>query len=264
VEKIGIIHSKINSASSNIAEALIRRHGFEKKSEGKFAQGNILLASYSEEIVHIIPDFDADLFIYASTHRSAAGTPAFSAHFPGNWGAADLGGEPKTLNIGEPKMLKAIFQSMRKLATERNIQGVDITLEVDHHGPKIEKPILFAEIGSSEGQWSNKQYGELVADAIMDAIAGYETIECSVAFGVGGGHYAPSFSKLALETPISFSHMLPKYKVDEVDYETFVQGIERSTIPASKVLIDWKGLNQPQRSKIIGYCEKAGIKWTKA
>lgn len=264
MERIGIIHSKINPASSNIAQALIGKHGFKKISEGKYEKENITLASYDGEIIRIIPDFEADLFIYASTHKSATNTPAFTAHFPGNWGSADLGGEPKTLNTGEPRLLKAILQFMHTYAQERGFSGVDVTLEADHHGPTIGRPAVFAEIGSTEGEWKDGNNGELVADAIMSAISAYETLKCEVAFGIGGGHYTPSFSELALESPISFSHILPKYRVDEVEYETFLQGIERSTIPATKVLIDWKGLNQPQREKIISFCEKAKIKWEKA
>lgn len=264
MEKIGIIHSKINPASSNIARALVEKYEFNKITENKCEKGNIVLASYEEEIIRIIPDFEADLFIYASTHKSATNTPAFTAHFPGNWGSSDLGGEPKTLNIGEPRMLKALLQSMRTYAKERGFSGVDVTLEADHHGPTIQKPVIFAEIGSTEEEWKDSKNGELVADAIMSAISAYETLKCEVAFGIGGGHYAPAFSPLALESPISFSHILPKYRVDGAEYDTFLQGIERSTIPASKVLIDWKGLNQPQREKIISFCDRAGIKWEKA
>jgi D-aminoacyl-tRNA deacylase len=40
-----------------------------------------------------------------------------------------------------------------------------------------------------------------------------------VAIGIGGGHYAPRFTDLALKKKASFGHMIPNYQIDEIGEE---------------------------------------------
>jgi D-aminoacyl-tRNA deacylase len=82
-----------------------------------------------------------------------------------------------------------------------------------------------------------------------------------VVMGVGGPHYAPNFTKLMNKYTIA--HIIPEYSMHDLTYETFVQGVEKSTVKTEKVVLDWKGLDASEREMIVRYCGKYGIDYVK-
>ncbi|MBU1120525.1 D-aminoacyl-tRNA deacylase, partial [Candidatus Micrarchaeota archaeon] len=138
----------------------------------------------------------------------------------------------------------------------------DVVLEVSHHGPFLEKPTVFIEIGSSEKQWTEKEAARVLAYAIMKATR-LNAKEYKTAIGAGGTHYCPEFTKIQLKTDIALSHIVSKYAVDSLTKDSFNQMTEKTVEKVDFMLLDWKGLTSEQRQKMIAFCERAGIEYKK-
>jgi D-aminoacyl-tRNA deacylase len=253
-----IVFSSLDTAGKNIADKLIKNFSFERKGNG-WVKGELELIQVETKIVdaeHLYGK-ETDFLVFVSKHRSETGQPCLTAHTPGNWGAAELGGKPKQLCPCFPSKLKVVLREMNSL----NDLGWKVCAEVDHHGPLTKAPALFVEIGSTEKEWVNSRAGEIVASAVMKMLSSSERFPA--AFGIGGGHYAPSFTRVILEKEFAVGHMLPKYYIDEIDLEGFRQGVERSKEKTELALLDWKGMNREQREKVLNFLEVLGVRHKK-
>ncbi|MCX8174692.1 MAG: hypothetical protein N3E51_00600 [Candidatus Micrarchaeota archaeon] len=256
-----VVISRQNEASRNIKGAILAIESMEE--EGGFWRGTDFdMAEYSGEIVTIEPAHKADYYIYASTHKSEAGQPCFTAHTPGNWGSAGLGGKERTLNIAMPSRLKAAVQELAMLS--RQSLGWQVSLEADHHGPTIEKPVMFVEIGSTREQWGMKKAGEIAARAIVAAVRNRRSWPAYVGFG--GSHYAPKFSPKAVEGEEAFGHIISGYALEKDGFDAgrLKDVIGKNTEAPLGAMIDWKGMKGEVRSKLIRELESAGVKWQRA
>jgi len=204
-----------------------------------------------------------DYFLYASTHKSEVGTPALTAHVPGNWGAADFGGSERTLNMAYASKLKQILQLLDEGAKKHKLDW-PINMEVDHHGPTPNNgkhALIFVEIGSGQEQWENEIAGKVVAEAMMKALV-RPAPQVKVYLGIGGGHYAPKFTPLMLGSEgRAVGHVLAKYRAADFDEQMLKQAVEKTIEPIEGALIDWKGLGKEEREQIISVLEKKGLKW---
>ncbi|MEM4335836.1 MAG: D-aminoacyl-tRNA deacylase [Candidatus Anstonellales archaeon] len=253
-----IIFSSKNIASKNIAEHLIKL-GFEKTGENEWKYKNIrMIDTKVDSILSVPTDFEEDYIIVLSSHKSEMSLPTLTVHIPGNWDSADFGGEPRTLNVAYAGKMLQILKGLKKYGSELEKQGWYICYEVDHHGPTCKKPIMFVEIGSMEKEWINEHAGEVVAKSVFDAISKDED-QAFCYFGVGGGHYAPKFTKLALEKNFAFGHMLPKSRAGSVGEDTFKQAIEKNVEKLKAIVLDWKGLNKEQKDRVIELAKKFNL-----
>ncbi len=253
-----ILFTSENSASANIAGKLIASHGFGKAAEGEWEREGVRLIDTKAPTVLDVPtDFETDCLLVLSTHRSKVPGRMLTAHVPGNWGEAGMGGRPRTLNIAAAGMLKMLLQELKK---EGDRIGWPVSLEADHHGPTCDVPILFVEIGNGEAEWADERAVEAVAravTAVLDRMAKHETFETVLA--VGGGHYPRAFTKLVLETPLAVGHILPKYAVESLDEDMFRQAIAKNVEKVAKVLVSRDETNAAQREKVSVLAEKFGI-----
>ncbi|MFH0737401.1 MAG: D-aminoacyl-tRNA deacylase [Candidatus Micrarchaeota archaeon] len=241
-----ILFTKKNLASANIARALIDGHGFDGQGEGVWRNGDLLLKETDAPTVLEVPtDFDTDCLLVLSTHRSKNPGRALTAHVPGNWGDAQMGGEPRTLNTAPASRLKILIQELKK---EADAIGWTASLEADHHGPTCQVPIMFVEIGNGEAEWTDGKAAEAVAEAVMASAKRNERFD--TVFGVGGGHYPRHFSKLAIESETAVGHMAPKYVIDSLDEEMFSQAIRKNVEKVSRVLVVKDETSAPHREKI--------------
>ena len=171
--KIAIIASSKDPAGINIRSQLIDLAGFEKIDETfddnyvfqfhKIQNRDIKLYLTNSELVHsesIDKKIDSDILVFASKHRSKENTPSFAVHAIGSWNEANLGGQPKKLCPSPAILLKNLFLELNENAKNT---GYEITMEATHHGPYVEKPAVFVEIGSTEKEWSDKLNGEIIA-----------------------------------------------------------------------------------------------------
>jgi len=258
-----VVISKINPASQNIKQSLMRLVQFEQQADGRLSSQFLDMAEYPEEIIHIVPTHPADYYIFASTHKSASNTPALTVHTPGNWGTADLGGEPRKLNVAFGSKVKVIAQAMKRLSSEAGL-GWQLAIEADHHGPTIEKPIIFVEIGSTEKEWKDGGAGEIAAKAIIEGATSEAVFPCYVGFG--GTHYAPKFAPKIFDGEIAVGHIVSGYALegDGADEERVRQALQKNVDVLAGVLIDWKGIKKEAKDKLVEALNSIGQNWEKA
>jgi D-aminoacyl-tRNA deacylase len=251
-----ILTTSKNQASANIAKALIENHGFAEsgKDEWRSGLGIVLKETHAPSVLEVPTDFDTDCILVLSTHRSKNPGKALTAHIPGNWGDAQMGGEPRTLNIAPASRLKALIQELKE---EADRIGWEASLEADHHGPTCDVPIMFVEIGNGEAEWADASAGEAVANAVMAAAKRSESFE--TVFGIGGGHYPKGFTKLAIESDLAIGHMAPKYAIDSLSGAMFAQAIERNVEKVSKVVVLKDETNAAQKEKVVKLAHDYGI-----
>lgn len=252
-----LLFTSNNIASKNIAKKLIEQYDFRKTRENEWEKEGVRLIETNVPTVLDIPcDFDTDCLIVLSSHKSKKSEKRLTAHVPGNWGDADFGGEPNTLNIVNSSRLKILLEEIKK---EGDKIGWNVSLEVDHHGPTCNVPLLFVEIGSTENEWNDEKAAEAMARAVDASLKRNEKYQAF--FGIGGDHYAREFTKIVLETELAPGHMAPKYAIDNVNENTFKQAIEKCTDNVVKVIILKKETNSSQKKRIVELCEKFKIEY---
>jgi D-aminoacyl-tRNA deacylase len=262
------VASTEDTAGMNIAKQLVDHHNFEKLSE-TFHNNPVYtkmlhnketkLLFVNTEIVdtQFLGDlFNPNLLIFLSRHSSASGIPTLSVHTPGNLAEAKFGGKPRKVSISPAAAMKNALSEMVKLKDERGLD-YEVSYECTHHGPSLDAPAMFVEVGSSPKQWKDVKAAEVVADAAVAAVS--ECSSCSVALGIGGPHYNKKFTKLALSTRWAFGHIIPKYALPEVDAEIIRQCVERTVETVDSAVLDWKGIKGEHKPKIAAALEKLGV-----
>jgi len=262
--KVAIICPSTSIASRNILDSLINLYPFEKKEgfyELTVKDKNVRIYSPPKESIYlenIDKEIEADLFIFATTHRSKSGIHSLSAHVCGNWAIAELGGNDKKLCLAAASYIKESLIKLQEFA--KNLE-FDIVQEVTHHGPYLEKPCFFIEIGSDETQWVRKDAGDIIAKTIMYLLE-KDMPEHKVVVGIGGLHTMPNFKKIIFNQDIAIGHCCPKYMLEHLDKEMLLQALEKSKPKGSMIIVDWKGLGQ-YKEKVKKLLEEAGVEWKK-
>jgi D-aminoacyl-tRNA deacylase len=256
-----LVASKKDPAAINIAEKLITIHGFKSSTEN-FDENPLftknLLNGNTVKLIYIDQDSIStqstvfpsalSLLIFLSRHKSMSGKPTLSVHTPGNLGKADLGGLPRTVSISPASAMKDALKAMKAVQEEKDL-GYEVSYECTHHGPSLNVPTMFVELGSSEKQWIDPEAAEAVAKGTL-AAASAETVYPTV-LGIGGPHYNMKFTRKALETETAFGHIIPKYAIKELDSEVLQQCINRTVEPVEKVMLDWKGITGPDKNQLL-------------
>lgn len=207
-----------------------------------------------------------DFIIFASKHstKSEEKQKTLSVHTPGNFRTADYGGMKGKVCRSSALFNKAIFEKLNEKASEYNFKDFNITMEATHHGPLIDKPCVFVEIGSTETEWKNSRAGFIIAKTIYETIQEFEHNPYrEISIAIGGSHYCPNFNKLQLSSNIAFSHVIPQYAMpitEEMIFETINKTIERFDF----LTLDWKSIGtDPQRDEFVKVLDKHHIPWKK-
>lgn len=261
--RFAIAYSKLNSAGKLIVEEFKKLAYAPQIPIIELSKETIFSEDISEKKYPELRGID--FLIFASTHRSEKATPSLCLHAPGNWRDADLGGKPGKKCKTSAFVLKYLFQELDKNYQENKdklTEEYQVTLEVTHHGPLIEMPCCFIELGSSEKQWQDKEAAKIIAKTIL-SLENYPNTHIDnwqAVIGVGGPHYAPNFNKIQLNSHYAISHIIPEYALPLT--ESMLKEAEQKTIENVKeVLIDWKGCgNSESRQNIINLLEKSGLK----
>lgn len=208
---------------------------------------------------HLDQQLSADLFIFASRHKSAAFKPALLTHIPGNWSGADLGGKPSTLCMASASAMKIALQTLLVERQRFGLESWACGLEVTHHGPWVEDiPVLFVEIGSTEVEWQNETAAEIIARVIVAVARNFQQDFPSV-LGFGGPHYCPSFTRLCAETKYAVSHVMPKYHIDEVSEELVSHALDQTQGSIVYAALDWKGMSGGQRTRLLEVLDNCNL-----
>jgi D-aminoacyl-tRNA deacylase len=249
---VAIIVSTKDPAGMNVKEMLLEIFPF--KETGQTFEGatvhrldEVSLYTTTKETIdcnHLDRQIDAELFVFATKHRAASGTHSLSVHVPGNWGKAELGGFERRLCIVPASMIRIAFLELQKRAVGLHYE---ITLEATHHGPSIDKPCFFIEIGSDETQWQNREAARIIAETIIAALKRREETFPTVMV-IGGGHYNHTANKILLRSGYAVGHICAKHCLKDLDREMIQQAIERTVERVEMVILDWKGLGDQKEN----------------
>ncbi|MEJ2267556.1 MAG: D-aminoacyl-tRNA deacylase [Nanoarchaeota archaeon] len=203
-----------------------------------------------------------DFIIFASKHESVKKQKTLSIHAPGNWRQNELGGEKRKVCKTSALFQKQTFEKLNKNAKEHNLQDYNITLECTHHGPLIEKPCIFIEIGATQTEWQDRKAGFVIAKTIRDIIQNFkENPYNEIAIGIGGPHYCPNFNKIQLNSNIAISHVIPQYVLPLTE-EMIHQALNKTEEEVDFVVLDWKGIgNSEQRKQLLEILDKNYIRY---
>ncbi|MEA1931321.1 MAG: D-aminoacyl-tRNA deacylase [Euryarchaeota archaeon] len=223
---IGIVVSRADQASAHIGEQLRDREGWtthvddtrpDADGGGKFYRRKGFELRRFEPI-HVELDSPEDAFsdpekldflVFVSKHAGETGE-LLTAHFTGNFGPADYGGQPGSFARAAPGVQKAVVAALDRHAPT----DYDVGIECTHHGPTApEVPSLFVELGSSETEWADPDGALAVADAVLDlqdAAADYRPVDNGPprhVVGFGGGHYTPRCTRVVADSEWAVGHI---------------------------------------------------------
>ena len=205
-----------------------------------------------------------DFIIFASKHSSEKNMKAITVHTPGNFKDAWFGGEKGKISKTSALFVKQLFEKIKTDVEKHDLRGYDVTMEATHHGPLIEKPCLFLEIGSTEHEYTDRRAGFIVAKALLDTMEKFKPNPYNeIAIAVGGPHYCQNFNKIQSDSNVAISHVIPNYALPLTE-EILKEAIEKTEEEIDFFLVDWKGLGTAEeRQKTIDVLEKNYIQWKK-
>ena len=279
-----IVVSKADIAGMNFRRLFLEKAAF--KATGKTFDGNEVLAFMDFELLTLNEfqifaehlrewETHADCFVFASRHASESEKPTLSVHAIGNWGNDNShGGKAREIVPASGSLMKNYLHGLQA-QKEKNGLTYDVCLEATHHGPFLEKPCVFIELGSCEKQWNDLNAAQAVVETVLNESllgAGQEfprtgkghspsAVRAETFVGLGGGHYCPEFSKLLLETPLRVSHVCPKYNLQNFDAEMLeksVNAVEESGEKFAGFLFDEKGMGT-EKQRVLGLIEEKGF-----
>ncbi|MEM2169448.1 MAG: D-aminoacyl-tRNA deacylase [Candidatus Bathyarchaeia archaeon] len=262
--------SRTDAAGLNIAGKLIEKFGFRKSEEkilGYPAYVKDLRRSEETKLVLVEEDLvnmqsipllsGLRMIIFISRHSSKSGTPTLSVHTPGNIGEAALGGIPRKVSISPASAMKAALIEMKAARDEMGL-AYEVSYECTHHGPSLNVPAMFVELGSTPEQWRDQRAAEAVARGAMAAAE--NEIIYPAALGIGGQHYNEKFTRIALTSDTAFGHMIPKYALHEVNEDIIRQCIEMTVERVDKIIVDWKGIKGEDKQPLLEILKKIGLR----
>ncbi|MEX0932921.1 MAG: D-aminoacyl-tRNA deacylase [Candidatus Pacearchaeota archaeon] len=259
-KKYLVVASKKDLAGTNITTQLSQFHNNRSSFDFYLVDDEII---YTENLdLEKISKYE--FIIFASRHSSKKDEKALTIHAVGNPRQATLGGETRKFGRSSALFQKKLFESLEKNAKSHGLKDYHVTFEATHHGPLIDKPCLFIEIGSTEKEYKDRKAGFVVAKAIRETIESYkENPYNEIAVAIGGGHYCPKFNKIQLNSNIAISHIIPQYSLP-LTKEMVLEAVKKTEEEVDFALLDWKGLGKTeQRNEIIKILEENYIQWKK-
>lgn len=199
---------------------------------------------------HIDREIDADLIIFLSRHSSVNPVPVLTVHVTGNISSAEFGGRECSLAPAAPGWMHAVLRELSKNAP----QPYRVAYEVTHHGPtELSTPTFFAEVGSTEREWNDREAGLAVARSVLSA----EPRDCIPLIGFGGTHYAARQTHIALTSRGAFGHIAHSRQVPSLDARMVREMRDKSGAVAA--CIDRKSLPPGELATLQEMLSKEGI-----
>lgn len=247
-----VITSKEDIASMNIREHLLRSWNWKEIGSFAgfpiFARDQFLMATIPE--IHLERDNvdkqvmestgkEFEVVIFASRHRAESKIPTLTVHPIGNFSKADFGGLDRMLVKASPHLMTASLRRLKDIASDL---GFGISFETTHHGPYLETPSFFIEIGSDESFWTHEKAAEKIAEVIMTS----KERKSEVLLCAGGGHYAPRFTDLAMDNDVSIAHMAANYALDALMDDAIMRDMIAKSPGAKAVYFHRKSMPKPK------------------
>ena len=250
--KIAFVSSSQDKAGGNIRHHILQLLDADVKDWQ--VQGRTYdFIEIEERLIHaggIDRRTDADLIIFISRHSSVNPVPVLTVHITGNFREAELGGTARTLAPAATAMMQATLRSLAKHCPG----GYRVSYEVTHHGPTdLALPSFFAEIGSTEKEWTDPAAGLAVAQSLLSAVI-QEPVPL---IGFGGTHYAARETEIALTSRGAFGHIAHTREVATLD-EAMIRAMMAKS-GALAAYIDRKALNREDLNRLSGMLATTGI-----
>ncbi|MGY8755350.1 MAG: D-aminoacyl-tRNA deacylase [Candidatus Poseidoniales archaeon] len=160
--------------------------------------------------------------IFPSRHSAASGQASLTLHPIGTMqvepdDVPEYGGKAGDCPPPNPR-IAAWWRELNRIGSQ--LEEFDLSLEATHHGPWLETPSLFIEIGSTKATWGHLGAAKLLAGIIhrglgLDGGNGFGNWDGDgkVVITLGGGHYAPRANKIALDKDVFLGHILATYAI---------------------------------------------------
>ena len=260
-----IVSSRRDSASANIARALITKNGFEQgPGQGieTYSKDNIRLVMLEKLGIYAEPSdiqSDASTTIFVSKHVSSSGRPALTVHATGNLTKeAKFGGNPEEVSYVDPSIIRSTLRALKAGVSQEGVQ-IDLTMEATHHGPtNLSMPVCFVEIGSGEEEWTDPVLGEIAANAVMAAATKVEETR-PAAVGFGGTHYSAKHTRICMDGDYAIGHLVSSHSFDGGVTQLMINDVfNKTTGSCNTAIVDWKGLHSNDRRKLVASLEAAG------
>ncbi|MHC1681182.1 MAG: D-aminoacyl-tRNA deacylase [Methanomassiliicoccales archaeon] len=196
---------------------------------------------------------DIDEVVFLSKHRAVSGKPTLTMHPIGNFGKADFGGKEGTLVPASPSFLSGL---LRALSSSAKGLPFEVSYEVTHHGPFLDVPTTYVEIGSDETKWGNVD----AARAMSEALLKWVPADGPIVVGIGGGHYAPRFTEVTLAKKVRFGHMVAKHVLDgKTDHEVLEMVGKAMTASGTRsAYVHKKSFSRPEARHLSELLEGSG------
>jgi len=251
-----IVASKQDKAGINITTAL-----------SQFAHFNYMLVDgdiLEEDNLDFSRIAQFDFIIFASKHLSEKPMKTLSIHAPGNFKEPFHGGKEGKLSVASALFNKQLFENLNKFKEEYELNHYEVTLEVTHHGPSIDKPCVFIEVGGSETEWADKRAAFLLAKTIFETTENFKPNKFrEIAIGIGGPHYAQGFNRLQKESNVAFAHIIPKY-MQSITKEMILEARDKTLEEVDFAVVDWKGLGtSEERQAVLNALDECYISYKK-
>jgi D-aminoacyl-tRNA deacylase len=266
-----LVASKKDLAGINISKQVLQLYPFTKTTQ-TFQENPIYTATINgKQVTHIILNEETinaqylpecfpnvNLVVFISRHSSQSGTPTLSVHTPGNFGAAELGGLSEELSVSPAVAMQNALQTLHRLKEQMKLD-YQVSYECTHHGPSLQVPTMFVELGSSSKQWVDQQAAAVVAQAAFEAIGNFGDSKQNSVLGIGGTHYNQKFTNMALKNEVAFGHMIPKYAIQNINLQIIQQCVMRTQEKVDSIILDWKGIKSEDKPTLLKVLQETGL-----
>lgn len=258
--------SESDIPSVNMRDSLLSSPGWESLGEEGgdrlYSKGDTVMVSTPD--LHIHADdadlrvrslgFKPDTVVFMSRHAASSGAAALTVHPIGNYHENRFGGRERSLVKASPALMT---DALRRMSAYSDLPDFSICFEVTHHGPWLDVPTFFIEIGSDQRNWGNKHAADILAHVLEEN----DVNDYPTAVGVAGGHYAPRFTEVALGYRVNFGHMLPSYQLEGSDDEDIVRMVaDACSASGTKIVyLHRKALKKPQEVRVSELIRSAGF-----
>lgn len=265
-----IVSSKDDDASQNILDHLLKldwKEIDEWKGDPVYKRKDDIIATVNRHHIYVddvdkeieeLLNIDIEQVVFISKHSSEAGIHSLTVHPIGNVGEAKFGGKENKLVPAAPAEMSAALRTLWDETREQDLEGeYDVSFEATHHGPYLETPTYYIEIGSDKESWNDERAGQIIADTVMKVEKNYRDND-DIAICVGGGHYAPRYTDLARNKAVSIGHMVPGWGMKYLTKESFKEIVEKT--PSVKyVYFDRSSTSGKERERVKGWAEEEGL-----
>ncbi len=198
-----------------------------------------------------------DLVVLLSRHASASGMKTLTVHHTGNFNKADYGGEDRTLSTPAPAWTTQALRLLKEKA--KDVEEFTVCFESTHHGPTYTCPHFFIEIGSSLEEWTRDDMGTIITNTLTKLFLAPPPTSSVTLVGIGGGHYAPRHTDVALSTSAAFAHIIPTYAIEAMGDDLSMLKVAMGSSNTDKVYLHRKGMKGPMRRTVIEYLGSNGF-----